>query len=677
MVAAACPPLPQQGVSYSLRVEPAKHFINWQQDPFANFQARLVFPEKTTEFKVTVDLVVEMAVYNPFDFFLEPTAEKFPSGTSRARRGTGALPALRATDAAGAGLPGEDRPPQARHDRLPGRPEPAGAARCEVPDPHGARRADPEETLQLASGSCRDSGWLLVQLLRRLGLAARFVSGYLIQLKPDEGPGRPERHRSRLHRPAPGARSTCPAPAGSAWIRPPACWPAKATSPRVHAPALGRRADRGPGRRGRGGVRPPHAGHAHPRIAARHPALHRGAVGGVLALGDAVDRELQAGDVRLTMGGEPTFVAVGDRDAAEWNTDALGPASAAMPPNWCTSCGRNTARAASCTSARASGTRASSCRAGRCRSAGAPMASPAGATRAVRRRTHALHYTTQDAERFIRKLTARLGLTDQHIQPAYEDVFYYLWRERRLPVNVDPFDSRLDDEMERAACAACSGRSWMRRSAMPCRCRRARPMRRRRARPGRPAPGTCATTACTCCPATRPWATACRWTLPWASPGDYPHLIPRIRSTAGAAAAPAACARIPVGDPRLAEGGMVGRAGRCAARPGQRRRRANLRGEGEPSQRARWTRGVPGGRNRRTGSRAHGAVRGSARPAARQRAEGGARARRQERRALRLHAAAGAAGGLPRAARRRRGDGRGAGHADRAWKAIRRRATPA
>src|SRR5215208_5960834 len=65
-------------VSYSLKVEPPDHFINWQQDPFANFQARLVFPDKATEFKVTVDLVVAMAVYNPFDFFLEPSAHKFP-----------------------------------------------------------------------------------------------------------------------------------------------------------------------------------------------------------------------------------------------------------------------------------------------------------------------------------------------------------------------------------------------------------------------------------------------------------------------------------------------------------------------------------------------------------------------------------------------------------------------
>jgi transglutaminase-like putative cysteine protease len=65
-------------VSYSLKIEPAVHFMNWQQDPFANYQARLVFPEKTQGFKVTVDLVVEMAVYNPFDFFLEPEAEEFP-----------------------------------------------------------------------------------------------------------------------------------------------------------------------------------------------------------------------------------------------------------------------------------------------------------------------------------------------------------------------------------------------------------------------------------------------------------------------------------------------------------------------------------------------------------------------------------------------------------------------
>ena len=65
-------------LSYSLRIEPEGHFVNWQQDPFSNYLARLVFPEPTTEFKVTVDLVAEMSVYNPFDFFLEPGAQTFP-----------------------------------------------------------------------------------------------------------------------------------------------------------------------------------------------------------------------------------------------------------------------------------------------------------------------------------------------------------------------------------------------------------------------------------------------------------------------------------------------------------------------------------------------------------------------------------------------------------------------
>src|SRR6476661_11013859 len=71
-------------LSYSLRTRPDQHFINWQQDPQSNFLARLVFPDKTKSFEVEVDLVAEMSVFNPFDFFLDPEAEQFPFKYDRA-----------------------------------------------------------------------------------------------------------------------------------------------------------------------------------------------------------------------------------------------------------------------------------------------------------------------------------------------------------------------------------------------------------------------------------------------------------------------------------------------------------------------------------------------------------------------------------------------------------------
>ena len=173
-------------ISYSLRIEPEQHFVNWQQDPFANYQARLVFPEKTREFKVTVDLVVEMAVYNPFDFFLEPQAEKFPFKytKSQAEELAPYLVLEPATPLLKAYLDKIDRTEKRTIDFL------VAINQQVQQDVKYLIRMEPgvqtpEETLKSASGSCRDSGWLLVQLLRHCGLAARFVSGYLIQLTPD------------------------------------------------------------------------------------------------------------------------------------------------------------------------------------------------------------------------------------------------------------------------------------------------------------------------------------------------------------------------------------------------------------------------------------------------------------------------------------------------------------
>lgn len=442
-------------LSYTLRVEPKNHFVNWQQDPFGNYLARLVFPEKTTEFKITVDLVAEMAVYNPFDFFLEPEAETFPFRYA----------------------------PEVERDLAPylakGELTPRFKALLDSIDCKSERRTidflvainqrlqkdirylirmepgvqTPELTLTNASGSCRDTGWLLVQLLRHCGLAARFVSGYLIQLKPDvkalDGPSGTEVDFTDLHAWCevylPGAGwigldPTSGLMAGEGHI-PVACTP----EPTSAAPVTGAVDE--------SEVEFSHHMavtriHESPRVTKPYTEDQWASI---VTLGHAVDRELEAGDVRLTMGGEPTFVSVDDREGAEWNTDALGPTKRGLAQGltlrlrerygqggflhfgqgkWYP--GEQLPRWALTVAWRRDGQP--------CWGDPALFADERAAQR----------FTSDDAKRFIETLTAKLGLATEHVHPAYEDVYYYLWRERRLPINVDPFDSRLDDEMERA-----------------------------------------------------------------------------------------------------------------------------------------------------------------------------------------------------------------------------------
>lgn len=230
-------------LSYSLKVQPQEHFINWQQDPQGNYLARLVFPEKTRELRIEVDLVAEMVVFNPFDFFLEPYAEKIPFAYSadEQRELSSFLEKLPLTPKFAAYLDGISREPLASIDFLV-----ALNQRVHADISYLIRMEPgvqtPEQTLENASGSCRDSAWLLVQLLRHLGLAARFVSGYLIQLKADvqalDGRRAP---RSISPICTPGARCTCQARAGSAWMRPRACWRAKGIFHWRAAPSLPRR----------------------------------------------------------------------------------------------------------------------------------------------------------------------------------------------------------------------------------------------------------------------------------------------------------------------------------------------------------------------------------------------------------------------------------------------------
>ncbi len=440
-------------VSYSLKVEPAGHFINWQQDPYANYQARLVFPEKTTEFKVTVDLVVQMAVYNPFDFFLEPSAERFPFHYEPLLKEELApyLAAQPLTPLLSAYLDKIERRPQPTIDFLVGiNQQLQHDVKYLIRMEPGVQT--PEQTLDHASGSCRDSGWLLVQLLRHCGLAARFVSGYLIQLTPDvkalDGPSGTTVDFTDLHAwcevylPGAGWIGLDPTSgllAGEGHI-PLACTP----QPSGAAPIEGVVDD--------AEVAFSHHMqvtriHESPRVTKPYTDDQWARV---LALGETVDRELQAGDVRLTMGGEPTFVAVENRDAAEWNTDALGPTKRAYAielvhklrneygrggflhfgqGKWYP--GEQLPRWALSIYWRADGQPA--------------WSNPA--LFADERQPGA--YTSEDARRFIHALADRLQLGGQHIAAGYEDAYYFLWRERRLPVNVDPFDSKLEDETER------------------------------------------------------------------------------------------------------------------------------------------------------------------------------------------------------------------------------------
>ena len=441
-------------LSYSLKIEPEGHFINWQQDAFANYLARLVFPEPTTGFKVTVDLVAEMSVYNPFDFFLEPEAETYPFSYDEALK-LELQPYLvtePATPELAKFVASIDLTERRTIDFLVGiNQRLQGDIRYVIRMEPGVQT--PEETLILASGSCRDTGWLLVQALRHLGLAARFVSGYLIQLKSDvkalDGPSGTEIDFTDLHAWCevylPGAGwvgldPTSGLMAGEGHI-PVACTP----TPGSAAPISG-------------AMDECEVAFEHQMSVTRifeSPRVTKPYTedqwSEVLALGASVDEQLEAGDVRLTMGGEPTFVAVDDRDGAEWNTDALGPTKRMLAQDlvqrlrdhyglggflhfgqgkWYP--GEQLPRWALSICWRADG-------------------QPCWHNPALfADEREALYYTSADAKAFIGALTRRLGLTDQHVQPGYEDTWYYLWRERRMPVNVDPFDTKLEDEMERS-----------------------------------------------------------------------------------------------------------------------------------------------------------------------------------------------------------------------------------
>lgn len=440
-------------LSYALKVEPGEHFINWQQDPQGNYLARLVFPEKTRELKIEVDLVAEMAVFNPFDFFLEPYAETIPFAYTEGEQLELApyLVKLPAGKLFAKYLAGIELTPTPSVDFLV-----ALNQRLSTDISYLIRLEPgvqtPEESLQKASGSCRDSAWLLVQLFRHLGLAVRFVSGYLIQLTADvkslDGPSGTEVDFTDLHAwcevylPGAGWIGLDPTSglfAGEGHI-PLACSP----EPSSAAPISG-------------GVDECECEFSHkmwveriweaPRVTKPYSDEQWQAI---VSLGQKVDEDLQAQDVRLTMGGEPTFVALDYPDDPEWNTAALGPNKRRLATDLFH----------------------------RLREHYAPSALvhfgqgkwypgeqlPRWSLNAYWRRDgepiwhnpalyadeqHDYGVDASKAADFITRLAERLGVDGKYRVPAYEDRFYYLWRERKLPSNVSADDSRLADPLER------------------------------------------------------------------------------------------------------------------------------------------------------------------------------------------------------------------------------------
>ncbi|MFT4261991.1 MAG: transglutaminase family protein [Nocardioides sp.] len=320
--------------AYSLTVKPENHFLNWQQDPFGNWLARLVFPEKVKTLDITVGLVADMMVINPFDFFIEEYAEHFPFAYAPELEAD-LTPYLAPVDDAakadawrrGLDLVGAGDDPIATIDFLVALNQ-AVNGRLAYSLRMETGFQSPDTTLDRGVGSCRDFAWLLVSLLRQFGLAARFVSGYSIQLKPDleplEGPGFVgEGDITDLH-----AWCEVFIP-GAGWIG------LDATSGMFtgegHIPLSAT----------------PHPSSAAPIEGATEPVevtfsfsnevvrIHEDprvtkpytdeAWARIDALGEAVDARLAKSDVRLTMGGEPTFVSLDDQVSAQWNTAADGP----------------------------------------------------------------------------------------------------------------------------------------------------------------------------------------------------------------------------------------------------------------------------------------------------------------------------------------------------------------
>ncbi len=449
-------------ISHSLRVSPPDHFVNYQQDPYGNWMARYVFPNPVTELKIEVDLVADMTVYNPFDFFVEESAEYWPFEYHDDFRADLAI----YRDAEPVGpllqrfLDRIDRTRKRTVDFVVDiNAQLANTVGYVIRMEPGVQT--PEETFERGTGSCRDTSWVLVHVLRHLGFAARFVSGYLIQLKPDlvaiDGPAGTDHDFTDLHAWAevyiPGAgwigldptsglltgESHIPL-AATPHFRNAAPISGVATYAEVDF-AFDMRVDRVA---------------ESPRIT--KPFSEESWVA-LNTLGHQVDQSLADGDVRLTLGGEPTFVSIDDFEAAEWNTEAVGPTKRGLAdklirrlrdkfapggflhygqgkwypgetlPRWTFSL--------------------------YWRRDGVPIWSDEKLISEEGADTGA---TPETAEKLLKTMALELGVADEYVLPAFEDPAEWIIKEANLPENVTPQNSKLKDPEERYRIARVFGR---------------------------------------------------------------------------------------------------------------------------------------------------------------------------------------------------------------------------
>lgn len=442
---------------YSLKIYPENHFINWQQDPFGNFQARVVFPEKTTELRVDVEVIARLHVINPFDFFVEDYAEMYPFSYPEAVKKE-LSPYLEA-DETGQNLMEwvqtyKVTEPLRIVDYLVYINQKVFEAinyniRMEV----GVQSC--EESLTKKSGSCRDSAWLLVQILRHHGIAARFVSGYLVQLAPDikslDGPSGPETDFTDLHAwveayvPGAGWIGLDPTSglfAGEGHI-PLSCTPHYASA----APVTGSTDVCN--------VSLEFDNHVFrikedPRVTKPYTDEQWN---NIMKVGNVVEADLQAGDVRLTMGGEPTFISIDDFESPEWNSAADGVLKRKLAYDLALRLKNRFAHGGLLHFGQGKWYPSELFPRWQYALYWRKDGIPIWKNDALVAKEDSPKFTFHDAEKFAFELTKYLGIDTNNLLPTYEDPIYWALEEGKLPVNIDPLAVNLKDSIERQTLA--------------------------------------------------------------------------------------------------------------------------------------------------------------------------------------------------------------------------------